>query len=114
MPRILHALAMAANDFLVASGSGVFVKKTLAEVKTILGLGTAAYTAAADYITHALATAPNDFLVASGSGVFVKKTLAEVKTILGLGTAAYTAAADYAPASHASQHQAGGHTHQAR
>ena len=46
--RILHSLATAANDFLVASGSGIFVKKTLAEVKTILGLGTAAYTASAD------------------------------------------------------------------
>jgi len=98
--HIAHSLATAVNDFLVASGAGAFVKKTLAEVKTILGLGTAAYTAATDYVTHALATAANDFLVASGSGVFVKKTLAEVKTILGLGSAAYTASTDYAPAAH--------------
>lgn len=95
---IKHSLATAVSDFLIASGVGVFVKKTLAEVKTILGLGTAAYTAATDYVTHALATAANDFLVASGSGSFVKKTLAEVKTILGLGSAAYTASTDYAPA----------------
>jgi hypothetical protein len=33
-----HAMATAVNDFLVASGSGVFVKKTLAQTKTILGL----------------------------------------------------------------------------
>lgn len=79
---VSHSLATAANDFLVASGAGVFVKKTLAEVKTILGLGTAAYTAATDYVTHALATAANDFLVASGSGTFVKKTLAETLAIL--------------------------------
>jgi hypothetical protein len=79
---IKHSLATAISDFLVASGAGVFVKKTLAEVKTILGLGTAAYTAATDYVTHALATAANDFIVASGSGAFVKKTLAETKTIL--------------------------------
>jgi hypothetical protein len=79
---IKHSLATAVSDFLVASGAGAFVKKTLAEVKTILGLGTAAYTAASDYVTHALATAANDFLVASGSGAFVKKTLAETKTIL--------------------------------
>lgn len=46
---IAHSLATAANDFLVASGAGVFIKKTLAEVKTILGLGTAAYTASTDY-----------------------------------------------------------------
>jgi len=41
--RILHSLATAENDMLVASGAGAFVKKTLAEVKTILGLGSAAY-----------------------------------------------------------------------
>jgi len=35
---IAHALATAANDFLVASGAGAFVKKTLAETVTILGL----------------------------------------------------------------------------
>lgn len=46
---VAHSLATAANDFLVASGAGVFVKKTLAEVKTILGLGSAAYTASTDY-----------------------------------------------------------------
>jgi len=79
---IKHSLATAVSNFLVASGAGVFIKKTLAEVKTILGLGTAAYTAVTDYITHALATAANDFLVASGSGAFAKKTLAEVKTLL--------------------------------
>jgi len=33
---IAHSLATAANDFLVASGSGTFVKKTLAETKAIL------------------------------------------------------------------------------
>src|SRR3990167_9509278 len=34
---IAHALATAVNDFLVASGSGAYVKKTLAETLTILG-----------------------------------------------------------------------------
>jgi hypothetical protein len=95
---IKHSLATAASDFLVASGAGVFIKKTLAETKTVLGLGSAAYTASTAYVTHALATAANDFLVASGSGAFVKKTLAETKTVLGLGTAAYTASTDYAVA----------------
>lgn len=37
---VKHSLATAENDFLVASGSGVIVKKTLAETKTILGVGT--------------------------------------------------------------------------
>jgi hypothetical protein len=50
---IKHSLATAANDFLAASGTGVFIKKTLAEVKTILGLGTAAYTASGDYAVAA-------------------------------------------------------------
>ena len=40
---IKHSLATAINDFLVASGVGAFVKKTLAEVKSILGLGALAY-----------------------------------------------------------------------
>ena len=35
---IPHSLATAENDFLVASSNGVFVKKTLSEVKTILGI----------------------------------------------------------------------------
>lgn len=46
---IKHSLATAVNDFLVASGVGVFIKKTLAEVKTILGLGSAAYTESSTY-----------------------------------------------------------------
>ena len=51
--KISHSLATAANDVLVASGAGAFVKKTLAELKTILGLGTAAYTASTDYAVEA-------------------------------------------------------------
>jgi hypothetical protein len=35
---VKHSLADAENDFLVASGADVFVKKTLAETKTILGI----------------------------------------------------------------------------
>lgn len=54
--RISHSLATTANDFLVASGVGAFVKKTLAEVKTILGLGSAAYTASTAYATAAQGT----------------------------------------------------------
>ena len=34
--KISHSLATAANDFLVASGAGVFVKNTLAQVKALL------------------------------------------------------------------------------
>lgn len=49
--KISHSLATAVSDFLVSSGAGVFIKKTLAEVKTILGLGSAAYTASTDYAT---------------------------------------------------------------
>jgi len=42
---IKHSLATATSDFLAASGAGAFVKKTLAETKTILGIadGTANY-----------------------------------------------------------------------
>ncbi|MFA5391883.1 MAG: hypothetical protein WC331_10740, partial [Candidatus Omnitrophota bacterium] len=42
--------ASAENDFIVAGADPfAWVKKTLAQVKTILGLGTAAYTAATSY-----------------------------------------------------------------
>jgi hypothetical protein len=41
---VKHSLATAVSDFLVASGAGVWAKKTLAEVKTLLSLGNAAYT----------------------------------------------------------------------
>jgi len=45
---IAHALATAANDFLVASGSGAFVKKTLAETLTVLGKALASGLASLD------------------------------------------------------------------
>jgi len=51
--KISLALATAANNFLVASGPGAFVEKTLAEIETLLGLGTAAYTALTDYAVAA-------------------------------------------------------------
>jgi len=48
---VKHSLAGAVSDFLVGAGSSTFtfVRKTLAEVKSILGLGSAAYTASSDY-----------------------------------------------------------------
>ena len=53
---IPKSLATAANDFLVASGVGVWAKKTVAEIKTLLGLGSAAYTASTAYATAAQGT----------------------------------------------------------
>lgn len=83
--HISHSLATAANDFLVASGVGAFVKKTLAEVKTILGLGDAAYKN----------TGTTSGTVAAGdhnhSGVYA--TAAQgVKADAALPTSSYTAA----------------------
>lgn len=60
--KLAHSLATAANDFLVASKAGTFVKKTLAEVKTILGLGSAAYTASTAYATAAQGTKADNAL----------------------------------------------------
>jgi len=45
-----HSLATAANDFLVASGSGVFVKKTLAETKAILFNGVTSTNSFSSYL----------------------------------------------------------------
>lgn len=54
--KIDKSLATAANDFLVASGAGAWVKKTLVEVKTLLGLKSAAYTESSTYATAAQGT----------------------------------------------------------
>ena len=84
--KVAHSLATAESDFIAASGVGAFVKKTLAETKTLLGLGGVVPTG----------TAEDDFIVAGADPfTWAKKTLAQVKTILGLGTAAYTAATAY-------------------
>ena len=45
---VAHSLATAINDFLVASGAGAFVKKTLAETLTILGKAVASGLASLD------------------------------------------------------------------
>jgi hypothetical protein len=89
---IKHALATAVSDFLVASGAGAYIKKTLAEVKTILGLpedhgalGGLSDDDHTQYIKHALSTAASDFLIGSGSNTFIKKTLAEVQALIGAG-----------------------------
>jgi hypothetical protein len=73
---VKNSLATAANDFIVATGTATFVKKTLAETQSILGLN--------GYIPYSLYTTPDDFVVGTGTATAVKKTLAETKTILGI------------------------------
>ena len=64
---IAHSLATAANDFIVASGSGVFVKKTLEETKAILGLGTIASQASNNVsITGGSVSGITDLAIADG------------------------------------------------
>jgi hypothetical protein len=82
-----HSLAQAESDFLVASGSPLrFVRKTIDQVKTLLGVASSLPTPEAQY----------DVLMGDGSPIgWVKKTIAELKSALGLGTAAYTAGTAY-------------------
>jgi hypothetical protein len=47
--KISHSLATAANDFLVASGAGVFVKKSLSEVTTLFAINLDGGSAASVY-----------------------------------------------------------------
>lgn len=72
--------AEAENDFLVAGAFPfAWAKKTMAQVKTILGLGGSV----------PAPTAASDFMVAEGSPVdWVKKTLAETQTLLGVSSGA--------------------------
>jgi hypothetical protein len=105
---ILHTLAGAVNDFIVASGANTYVKKTLAETGAILegdlqhnnlqgystdyhftkasidhgGIGGLGDNDHSQYVLHSLADAANDFLVASGANTYVKKTLAQTGAIL--------------------------------
>ena len=76
--KINHSLATAVNDFLVATGVGVFAKKTLAEVKTILGLGTAAYTASTAYATAAQGVKADSYTASD--------VLTKIKTVDGAGS----------------------------
>jgi hypothetical protein len=48
---IKHVLSTAGNDFLVGSGSNTYIKKTLAETKTILGIAGANVTAGSNKIS---------------------------------------------------------------
>ena len=80
---IAHSLATAVNDFLVASGAGAFVKKTLAEAKVILDW-------AADISTHAALTTG---VHGVGAGT-VAKTADITKTAVGLGNADNTSDAN--------------------
>jgi hypothetical protein len=80
--RIAHADCTAENDFLVgAPTGGSFVKKTLAEVKTILGLGSAAYTdttayepADADIQSHLSSTSNPHSVTAAQTGAATTST----------------------------------------
>lgn len=94
-----HALAAAANDFLVASGVGVFVKKTLAETLTILGKAAASGLASLDGSSkvvqdpaNATATATASKIpIADGSGkldTWVSDATDAVKGKVELATAA--------------------------
>jgi len=63
---ILHSLATAANDFLVASGAGAYVKKTLAETLTVLGKAAASGLASLDAST-VVVEAVNRLLAGTGA-----------------------------------------------
>lgn len=65
-----HSLATAINDFLVASGVGAWVKKTLAETRTILGLDGAT----TEIAVGGGANTPPVWTTATGSGAPVRAT----------------------------------------
>lgn len=82
------------------AADGVPEQLSMATVKTMLGLGTAAYVATTTLATSAQGTladnavpkgsytAINDILVGTGAGTFIKKTPGEVRTILNVADGA--------------------------
>jgi len=48
---VKKSLATAASQFLISSAAGVWVVKTIAEIRTLLGLGSAAYVSASTFAT---------------------------------------------------------------
>jgi hypothetical protein len=68
---IKHSLAMAINDFLVASGAGAFVKKTLAEVVTLLRTSLdSVYSALGHTHSYAAASHASQHAVGGGDTIF--------------------------------------------
>jgi hypothetical protein len=64
--KIPKSLATAANQFLVSSGAGSWVIKTVAQIKTLLGLKSAAYTESSAYATATQGTKADNALPKTG------------------------------------------------
>lgn len=67
--RIPKSLATAADQVMVSSGVGAWAVKTLAQFKTWLGLGSAAYTASTAYATAAQGTKADNALPKAGGTI---------------------------------------------
>jgi len=80
---IKHSLATAVSNFLVASGAGVFVKKTLAEVKTLLNW-------AADIATHAAVADAHHAEDHASRHQFLGDDLLDIGKLIVLGAWSYT------------------------
>lgn len=98
----IAALDKTDSNFIVGNGS-TWVAETGATVRTSLGLGTAATTAASAYATAAQGTTADNALAASAVSTFGGTLIDDAdastaRTTLGLGTAATTAASAYATA----------------
>ena len=87
---IPKSLATAANQFLVSSGASNWVIKTIAQVKELLGLKSAAYTESSSYATAAQGTKADNALPKSGgtmTGILTAKsntsyTVRQVRNII--------------------------------
>ena len=101
-------MATAVDQILVSTSAGNWAVKAIGDVKTWLGLKSAAYaesstfatsaqgTAAVNAVPKDIATAANQVMISTGIGVWTGKAMADFKIWLGLGSAAYTASTEYA------------------
>lgn len=84
--HVSHSLATALNDFLVASKAGLFVKRSLDEVKAIFGFGSAAYKNVGTAANQVAAGNTLQLVYAVGTLYFNASDSRNPNLLLGFGT----------------------------
>lgn len=96
------SLATAASQFLISSAAGQWVVKTIGEIKTMLGLGSAAYTDSTAYATAAQGTKADNAATQTALNTHLSDYVRQPGYTVTTGSAnAYSAALNPAPTAYA-------------